>query len=245
MRHKPAAVYGYDRKVSSAVREYALIPENAIVLVAFSGSRDSLPLLNTLFERQRYVQSSYKLNAALVYPDFFPLSMAWRQYVEDYCAAREIPLLIEPYTPEQHTGGRCLTCAAQRRKILARHAMELSCTHLATAHLLDDFVQAIIAGMFYSGQLKPMQPKATRGALTVIRPAVLCERTMPAKYSRAKGFPEFQSGCPHERVAASQTLRAILRELPLSASKVKFNIYRSIERFIKKQLDEQSGGYLP
>lgn len=224
------------RNVNKAIREHAMLADGDRVLVAVSGGKDSLSLLDLLQRRQTTARERYTLLACHVRTDTNCGRAVSVEWLHAWCAERDIPLAIEDILIAEELAetplSPCFRCARNRRKTLFETAVRLGCTHVAFGHHADDVAETTLMNLFYGARLEPMEAKITLfdGALTVIRPLVEVEERDLAPFVRASGYPIRGEPCPIGLQSRRAAIKRLLRELERDGSPVKRHIRSAAEQ---------------
>lgn len=203
------------RSVNRAVREHRLIAAGDRVLVAVSGGKDSLTLLDLLHRRQRFAAEPYTLVAGYVESDYGCGLAVPPEWLAGWCAARDIPFHTTQIAVAEEIASSdaspCFRCSWQRRKALLGLADSLGCQSVALGHHADDRVETALLGLFYSAEFRDMAPRKTYlgGRVALIRPLVYLEEREIRAFARASGYPIGGEPCP----AALRSKRAVVRRL--------------------------------
>ncbi|MBC7236311.1 MAG: tRNA 2-thiocytidine(32) synthetase TtcA [Chloroflexi bacterium] len=223
------------RAVNKANHKYRLLEGGDRVLVAVSGGKDSMTLLDLLYRYRRMAPERYEIMAARVLSDWHCGRSVPEAWLAAWCRERNIAF----YTPtialreEIQTGeaSPCFRCTWNRRKALFLLADELGCSKVALGHHADDIAETTLMNLFYSGRLYRMAPKVRffDGRLTVIRPLVLIEERDIVPYVQACGFPIDGEPCPAGERSRRTMIKRILRELEHESRGVKRSIMRAAE----------------
>ena len=183
------------RTMSRTIAGHGLIAGGDRVLVAVSGGKDSLTLLDLLWRARRRAPVRFDVLAFHLdqgQPGYD--GRALRDTLERLGAPFEI-LREDTYSAVlQRTaagGTTCRVCSRLRRGILYTQAAKLGCNKLALGHHRDDALETLLLNLFYAGRLQAMPARYRRadGALEVIRPLIDCAEETITRHARAAGYP--------------------------------------------------------
>ena len=171
------------RLLTRALREYRLIEDGEHVLVALSGGKDSLCLLQLLAERRHIYPPRFQLSAVHVRME----NIAYEtdtSYLEDFCRRLDVPLHIlttrfdVDETPTRKQKTPCFLCSWNRRKQIFNLAQELGCQKIALGHHQDDILHTALMNLTFQGRFDSMPaaiiwkvlPAPTQWARSVLSP---------------------------------------------------------------------------
>jgi len=229
------------KAVNSAHRRYRFFQDGDRILVAVSGGKDSLTLLDLLCRRLRTGRERYTLVAAHIESDAYCGRAVPRPWLEAFCRGWGIPLVVEPMTVMEElrqARKRCFRCSWNRRKALFTLADRLGCNKLAFGHHADDIAQTVLLNLFYSGRIEPMEAKVSffQGKLIVIRPLAFVEERDIVPYAKARGFPLCGEPCPYGLNSRRMLMKEVLRMVEKDNPRAKRSIYNAIDRYQKRLL---------
>ncbi len=225
------------KALNKGQRRYGLLADGDTILLAVSGGKDSLTMLDLLERRRRTGQERYTLTAAHVVSDYYCGRKVPNDWLAAYCEARGIPLVIEPVaiadTVTAAERSRCYLCARERRRALFEIAGRMGCNKLAFGHHADDVAETTLMNLFYSGRIDSIDPKAEffDGRLTVIRPLVLVEERDIVPYAKASGFPLAGEPCPDGSSSRRAFVKDLLRQVERDHNGVKRSMYHAMDRY--------------
>lgn len=157
-----------------AIREYQLIQAGDKIAVCISGGKDSMLMAKLMQQLQRNGEIPFELIFLVMDPGYSRIN---RQKIESNAELLHIPITI--FETNVFTAANkaqkdpCFLCARMRRAHLYKKAQSLGCNKIALGHHLNDVIETVVMGMFYSSQLQTMPPKLHSDhfeGMEVIRP---------------------------------------------------------------------------
>jgi tRNA 2-thiocytidine biosynthesis protein TtcA len=226
------------KRVGKAITDYGMISDGDKLVVAVSGGKDSLTLLNVLNDRRRFVPIKYELLA--VHIDLgYPKSIA--RPLEKYFKKLGLPYHIEKCAALKKAKRKdidCFWCSWNRRKALFETADRFGFSKVALGHHLDDIVETMLLNLFFHGEISAMSPKQElfHGKILLIRPLAYVEEHMIVKFAKVAGFPDYNCQCPNSEISRRAKMAGIIRDMEKICPEIKKNIYRSLQRIKKDYL---------
>jgi len=189
------------RLTAKAVSDFAMIRPHDRVLVAVSGGKDSLSLLQVLQHMARNAPFPWTLGAATIDPGiegFDPAPLI------PYMEAQGIPYFYERQAIAERAKASlgndsfCSFCARMRRGTLYRLARDHDYNVLALAQHLDDIAESFLMSAFHAGTLHTMRAhyRIDAGDLRVIRPFVYVRERQLRDFAKVADLPVIADNCP-------------------------------------------------
>ena len=213
-----------NRKVARADRELGLLHEGDHVLVAVSGGKDSLVMLEVLARRLAWHHVQYRLTVCHVESGHCPPGCGYAAILGEQCAGLGVPLRVVQAEPLDTHGSRrpaatstepspCFLCSWRRRKALFLTAREAGCNLVALGHHKDDLAQTLLLNLLWQGrhETMPVRRAMFGGELTIIRPLALVDESQVARVCRLGGLAVHTCICPHAAASKRETAAELIR----------------------------------
>jgi len=241
-----------ESKVRATIAKYEMLQPNDKIMVAVSGGKDSVSLLQVLAK----IEKDYpKASVCAVTVDEgirgyrdealkFAVENCRRLGVEHNVISfkdlfkvklDELVKLIQEKTQAEGGLTPCAYCGVLRRRALNLAARHAEVDKLATAHNLDDETQTILLNMLHGDALRIARVKpfiTETHAKLVPRAKPLCEvpEREIAFYAYLRRI-EFQGvPCPYASTAFRNDIRVMLNRMEEKHAGTKFTLFKSVER---------------
>lgn len=212
-----------------ATKEYGMFDDGDRILVALSGGKDSLTLLQLMAERSRIFKPRISVIAAHVTMVNIPYKADLR-FLQDFCDGLGVELHILESGFDASTDTRkspCFLCSWNRRKALFTLAQEIGCNKIALGHNMDDFIETMLMNITFQGAFSAMAPvmRMEKFPITVIRPLCLVNENDVEAYAQECRFPPQEKNCPHEKSSNRNTMKEVLRHLETLNPEARYNLW--------------------
>lgn len=205
------------RKVNTALKDYAMITDGDKILIGLSGGKDSLALVEFLGERMKIFKPRFTLVAAHVSVDNVPYQSDLT-YLETFCGQYGVPFVHRTTRFDTSTDARkshCFLCSWNRRKTLFALADDLGCNKIALGHHRDDMLETLLMNQIFQGTFASMPPTLTmdKFAMTIIRPLANVRERDLQLLAEQRNYRKQVKNCPYEHESNRSDVRRILETM--------------------------------
>ncbi len=225
-----------------AMKQYRLIEDGDKVLVALSGGKDSLFLLEMLGRRAKIERPQFTVEAIHVRME----NIAYEsdlQYLEDFAKAVDVALHVVTTAFDPTVNPRkpaCFLCSWNRRKQIFNLAQQIGCNKIALGHHQDDLIHTALMNLSFQGHFSSMPPllQMEKMPLALIRPLCLCHEADIKAYAEQHGYRKQKKLCPYERDTKRTEVANLFREMENLNPEARYSIWNALEAdsFQQKQL---------
>jgi len=201
------------RKVGEAIQRFDMIRDGDRVAVALSGGKDSATLLDALLLLQRRAPIEFGVSAFTVEQGKFlrpiePLAEYLKARGIAWTYFRDAPSLRLIQDQPEHG---CDLCSRFRRRAVYEVASGLGANVIAFGHTADDFCEALLRNVMFTGKLTALPPVAQSRdrQFRLIRPLVYVTEEITRAYAAELGVPVVPCGCSQK----TGTVRRAIRDL--------------------------------
>ena len=220
-----------------AMRTYHLIDDGDRVLVALSGGKDSLCLLDLLAQRQRIFMPRFSIEAIHIRME----NIAYEtdtNYLEDFCRQRNVNLHVVNTSFDASTDKRkspCFLCSWNRRKMMFNLAQEIGCNKIALGHHMDDLIHTALMNECFQGRFDtmPVFLQMKKMPLALIRPLCLCHESDIKAYAEQQGYQKQRKLCPYEKESYRTDIQQIFHQMESLNPEARYSIWNALERDAK------------
>lgn len=229
-------------KIGKAVNDYGLIADGDKILVAVSGGKDSLTLLNMLKAIRSWAPVKFDIIAAHIKTDFHCASCVHNETLSGVFDKIGIEYKFSDVKVLDDKGNTsCFWCSWNKRKALFNMAEELGCNKIAFGHHKDDIVETILLNLLYKGEISAMNPKQPMfgGKVTIIRPLCYVDESLIEEYAKESGFPSQLCKCPYGRDSQRKYIKNFISETEKRSNgvSIKTNIFKSVSKIKSDYID--------
>ena len=216
------------------MRTYHLIDDGDRILVALSGGKDSLCLLDLLAYRQRIFMPRFSIEAIHIRMDNIDYETD-THYLEDFCRQRNVNLHIVNTSFDASTDKRkspCFLCSWNRRKQMFNLAQEIGCNKIALGHHMDDLIHTALMNECFQGRFDtmPVFLQMKKMPLAIIRPLCLCHESDIKAYAEQEGYQKQRKLCPYEKDSYRTDIQQIFQQMESLNPEARYSIWNALER---------------
>ena len=218
-----------NKQFGRATIGYSMLEDGDKILVALSGGKDSLTLLQLMTERCRIFKPRISIIAAYVTMANIPYK-ADTTFLQHFCDGLGVELHILESGFDASTDTRkspCFLCSWNRRKALFTLAQKKGCNKIALGHNMDDFIETMLMNITFQGAFSAMAPvmQMEKFPITVIRPLCLVNENDIEAYARESAFPPQHKNCPHENSSNRKAMKELLQQLESLNPEARYNLW--------------------
>ena len=215
-----------------AFATYHLLEDDDHVLVALSGGKDSLCLLEMLGKRAKISHPRFCVEAIHVRMENIAYETS-TAYLEQFCKDLDIPLHIVPtrFEPSDKKPP-CFLCSWYRRKEIFNLAQALGCNKIALGHHQDDLLHTCLMNQFYQGRFDTMPAllRMRKMPLSIIRPLCMVEEADIQCYAELRGYEKQIKLCPYETDSHRDDMRALFEQIQQQNPEARHSLWNALVR---------------
>lgn len=221
------------RQFQRALAQYQLIEDGDKILVALSGGKDSLCLLELLAKRSRIQYPRFCVEALHVRMENVRYETD-TSYLERFCAQAGVPLHIRTTRFEQQADSKkptCFLCSWYRRKEMFNLAQQLGCNKIALGHHQDDILHTALMNLLYQGHFStmPVKLRMRKMPLTIIRPLCLETEADIRRYAELQHYEKQIKLCPYETASNRTEVRRLFEQAEQANPDVRYSMWSALE----------------
>lgn len=233
-KKEQAFVQKVRQTAGKAINQYEMIGADDTVMVAVSGGKDSLALLEILSSRRKGMPVHYHLHAAHIITEDVPYQIDI-EWLQKFCDELDVTLHLVTTRANLETAGKkkpCFACSRNRRKELFQLTHSLGIKKLAFGHHLDDAVETLVMNMAQHANISSIPAKLNMfdAKLEVIRPLILLTNAEMKEYARLMNFESLKKECPYEDHTIRQKAREIVEQMTEINPKARINLFKSMKK---------------
>jgi tRNA 2-thiocytidine biosynthesis protein TtcA len=222
------------KRIGRTIVKQNLITNNDKILLALSGGKDSLVLLEALADSRKNLPLHVELLATHIQIEKIGYA-ADIKFLESMCSNLAVPLHILQidFEMEEHSKkGICFLCSWHRRKALFQLAKKHQCNKIAFGHHMDDAIETLFMNMIYHGSVSsmPYTLNMFNGRMQLIRPLLEMTDAELEKFAAAQNYPCELKACPHGN-SKRKEIASVIGLIASHHKAARKNIFRSLSNF--------------
>lgn len=231
-KHQIKHIEFVKNKLAKAVNDYNMISDGDKILVAVSGGKDSLVLLESLASFRKFKTIDFEFEVIHINVEDVSYEVN-RDYLTDLCESLGIKMnFVDTKAGIEERGKKsaCFVCSWKRRTKLFSYAHENGFNKLALGHHMDDALETLLINMTYHANISSLPGTFSifDGKLILIRPLILLTNKDTAEFANIKKYPKLKAECPFEDATRRKTARDLIKQLEVIHPKVRQNLFNSL-----------------
>lgn len=220
-------------RFQKAIYKYNLIENDDKILIALSGGKDSLCMLDMLGRRMKIHSPHFKAEAVHIRMSNVSYESD-TSYLRNFAAEYNVPLhVITTHFDIYENSDKpiCFLCSWFRRKHIFNLAQKLGCNKIAFGHHMDDIIHTAMMNQFFQGQFStmPVKLQMKKMPLTIIRPLCLELEEDIAGYAEIRGYEKQKKSCPFEKESHRASMRNIFNIVEGVNPEARFSMWNALE----------------
>jgi len=202
--------------VGKAICEFDMIREGDRVAVGLSGGKDSMALLLALLDLQRRAPVKFDLSGFTIQQGKFmapldPLRERLAELQVKWTLVEDAPSVRLVREGVEHG---CDICSRYRRRAVYETVRKMGCNVIAFGHTADDFAEAMLRNLVFTGSVKPLPPMtmSSENEFRLIRPLMYVREDWIREQAQNELFPIVPCACSLKEGTRTQ-MRSFLRQV--------------------------------
>ncbi len=220
------------KRFHKACADYQLTEDGDKILVAVSGGKDSLALIELLGQQSKIIVPKISVIALHVRQTHISYESD-TDYLTHFCEQNGVRLLVKETSYrmlDDSKRSHCFMCSWTRRKMLFETAQELGCNKIALGHHKDDIAQTALLNLLFQGRFEAITPKTTmkKFAMTLIRPLCLIDEEDLKQLAIYHSYKPQRKLCPYEHETMRDKAKEMLDAAMCLNPNAKENIWHAL-----------------
>ena len=237
------------RFMGMAIKDFDMIREGDRIMVAVSGGKDSMTLVQLLKDLQTRAPVKFEIGCCTVDPQTAEYNPSM---LKGYFKSLGIPYFYESQAvldlaKSCMSGNRvsvCSFCSRMKRGILYSACRREGYNVLAMGQHLDDLAESFLMSAFHNGSLRTMKANyhVEAGDIRIIRPLVYAREHLTREYANVVDLPVIEENCPACFEAPKE--RARVKLVLASQEHVHPSLFSSLLRAMKPLMAEENSHFV-
>ncbi len=221
-----------NKKIGKTINNKNLISAEDNVLVALSGGKDSMVLLDSLVWRLNFLPEKYTVKAVHIKLNGLSYNID-KEHIQKFCDERNVEFHYIEQSVDINKSDKtpCFICSHTRRKLLFETAEKLKCNKLAFGHHMDDAVETLMMNMIYHSNISAIPAKVSmfNGKFELIRPLIEIRNKDTHQYADFLQFPKLKTLCSFENKTKRKFVNNLLSNIEENYPQAINSIYASLK----------------
>ncbi len=217
-----------------AIQKYDMISEGDKILVAVSGGKDSMVMLEGLHILKKFYPKEFDIGVICVDSGFDGSNF---DIIKNFCESKNINCHIEKTVikevvfEEMKEQNPCSLCSRMRRAALCNYAEKNNFNKLSLGHNRDDANETFIMNLMGNGKLECFEPKTSYDdrAITIIRPMIFVPEGLIYSSCRRNNIPVMKKICPVDGKTKRENTKQMIEIISRNHPGFKDNIFSAIQ----------------
>ena len=220
------------KKIGRSIYKFNLIEEGDKILLALSGGKDSLVLLENLAVFRKYYPKKYELCACHIVANGVGYQIN-KKYLEDFCHGMDVKLIFGEIDVDLKFNSKkhpCFVCSWHRRKKIFSICRELGYQKIAFGHHMDDAIETFFLNLIHHGSISSLPQKIDffDGDITIIRPMLELHEEEITKFALLKDHKKELKSCDFEDKSQRFETKDFIKKTQQMNQRAKHNIFRAM-----------------
>lgn len=234
-------IYNTKKRIVRTLGKQNLLSDNDRILIALSGGKDSMILLETLIECKKHLPFKVDLIACHILIENIGYETDI-EYLATFCKQHKIDFKLKKFKVNLDSDSKkstCFICSWNRRKALFELTKELNCNKLAFGHHMDDALQTLLMNMVYHGSISslPYSFNMFENRIKVIRPLLDISEEDLQKYACIQGYKAEIKKCIYAN-SKRKEFGDLINTIAAKHHVARKNLFRSMSNIYQEYLPD-------
>ncbi len=217
-----------------AIQKYDMIAKDDKILIAVSGGKDSMVMLEGMFQLQKFYPIKFDIGVICIDAGFDGSDF---NIIKKFCNDKNVDCHIEKTVirqvvfEEMKEKNPCSLCSRMRRAAICNFAQENGYNKLSLGHNRDDANETFVMNLAKNGKLECFEPKTSYDdrAITIIRPMIFIPEGLIFSACKRNNIPVMKKICPVDGKTKRETTKRTLEILSQNNPNFNDNIFKAIQ----------------
>jgi tRNA 2-thiocytidine biosynthesis protein TtcA len=209
------------KQMGRTMAEHAMIGDNDHLLVAITGSPQSLALLRLLLIRKYRIPVKFSLTACIIDTGKFNKDKLIIHLQKNEITWCEKTFNLSPQSDQYLT---------EYRKLLVQAATEGEANKIVTGDNIDDITETTIQNLLFHGQISTQKPvlSLAQTKLTLLRPLCFVENRNVVRLAKKLSLPDLEYIETIDRQEKEKIVDELVKDLEGNCRYVRKNVFKGV-----------------